>query len=258
MLLLGRDGGRGMIERLPPYYDRDGITLYLGDCSEVLPQIELAGAICVTDPPYNAKKNYGKTTNDRQAWPDWAAWIDERFALWQLVAPETLMFLSQTAYRQYVKHGEHEVSWSAIWHKPLSMAVCAAPFMPHWEHICYFGGRKKGQIRHPDGKFVKHSDPGWGSDVFVANVEIGTNRFGHPTPKPMRLMRDIVTRLQCEVLLDPFAGSGTLLMAAKEQGRRAVGIEISEEYCQGAVRRLESQLGLVIPTHVAEGSNDHD
>lgn len=223
------------------YYERAGIVLYHGDCRDVLPTLEPLDAICVTDPPYNARKNYGKTTNDNQDWGEWAAWLDERFACWQAVAPETLMFLSQTAYRQYVKHGARDVSWSAIWHKPLSMAVCAAPFMPHYEHICYFGDRKKGQIRNADGTFVKHSDPGWGSDVFEANVEIGTARYGHPTPKPMRLMRNIVSRIACDVLLDPFAGSGTLLAAAAEVGRRAIGIEISEEFCESTAKRLEAQ-----------------
>ncbi len=58
------------------------------------------------------------------------------------------MFLSQTAYRRYVRHSRREVSWSGVWMKPLSMAVVAAPFMPHWEHIVYFGERKKGQRRH--------------------------------------------------------------------------------------------------------------
>ena len=228
---------------MKPYYQRAGISLYLGDCLEVLPQLDLPAAFCVTDPPYNAGKNYGKQTNDRQSWPDWAAWLDTRFDVWRADAPETLMFLSQTAYRHYVRHGRSDVSWSAIWHKPLSMAVCAAPWMPHWEHIAYFGDRKKGQRRHPDGKFVKHSDPGWGSDVLVANVEYGKPRFGHPTPKPMALMRKIVGLVDREtILLDPFCGSGTLLKAAIEADRAAVGIEISEQWAESAVRRLESEM----------------
>lgn len=225
-----------------PYYDEGGITLYLGDCLRLLPRLDLGiNGMCITDPPYNARKNYGPATNDNRLWPDWVRWLNKRFGRWEESCPETLMFLSQTAYRHYVRHSRRDMYWSAIWHKPLSMAVCAAPFMPHWEHICYFGERKKGQVRHADGTFVKHSAPGWGSDVFTANIEIGKDRFGHPTPKPMKLMREIVGRVagDVEFILDPFAGSGTTLRAAKDLGVRAIGIEIDERHCAQAVRRLQ-------------------
>lgn len=118
-----------------PYFDDGQVAIYVGDCLAVLPSLDLRGAACVVDPPYNAGKNYGATTNDRRQWDDWAAWLDERFDLWAEQAPETFMFLSQTAHRQYERHGRRPIDWDAIWVKPLSMAVCAAPFMPHWEYI---------------------------------------------------------------------------------------------------------------------------
>lgn len=214
-----------------PYYQDSAVTIFHGDCRDILPQ--LRADFVVTDPPYNAGKNYGETTNDRREWPEWVAWLDELMAL--AAAPEALMFLSQTAYRHYIRHSSRNVDWSAIWFKPLSMAVCAAPFMPHYEHIVYFGARKKGQRRHADGTFVKHSDPGFGSDVFTANVEHGKPRMGHPTPKPLVLMRDIISRIeQDSVILDPFMGRGTTLRAAKDLGRKAIGIEINESYCERA------------------------
>ena len=224
-----------------PYYERGGIRIYLGDCLDVLPSLSDRGGLAITDPPYNAKKNYGPKTNDRQDWAEWVGWLDARRGAWEEVAPETLMFLSQTAYRRYVRFSAREVDWSCIWHKPLSMAVCAAPFMPHYEHIVYFGSRKKGQRRHADGRFVRHGDPGWGSDVFTANVEVGSQRYGHPTPKPMALMRELVGRVGRDVpfLLDPFCGSGTLLRAAQEAGVPAIGIEIEERWCEASARRLE-------------------
>lgn len=229
---------------MTPYYERGGITIYLGDCMDVLPTLELRGGVVITDPPYNAGKKYGKGTDDRQEWRAWVRWLNARARKWEQVAPESMMFLSQTAYRRYVRYSRREIDWSAIWMKPLSMAVCAAPFMPHYEHIVYFGARKKGQRRHPDGTFVKHSDGGFGSDVFVANVEIGTERYGHPTPKPMKLMREMVGRCAPDApfILDPFCGSGTLLRAAQEAGRVAVGIEIEERWCEAAARRLDDFL----------------
>ena len=60
----------------------------------------------------------------------------------------------------------------------------------------------------------------------------------HPTQKPLSLMKHILNTAPDGVILDPFMGSGTTLRAAKELGRKAIGIEINEEYCQIAVDRL--------------------
>jgi len=224
-----------------PYYQGDGIVLYHADCLDILP--DLRADMVITDPPYNAGKRYGPRTNDRRPWPDWCAWLDDRIDAWSQAAPETLMFLSQVAYRQYARHGRREIDWSAVWVKPLSNAICAAPFMPHWEHIVYFGRRKKGQRRHANGQFVKGQDAvGFGGDVFTANVEIGGLRFGHQTPKPMRLLRQLIARTDARTILDPFAGSGTTLRAAKDLGRQAIGIEIEEEHCRQTVERLRQEI----------------
>ena len=90
-----------------PYYERHGITIYRGDCLDVLPLLDLEGvnAAVLTDPPYNAGKKYGAATDDRRPWKEWAAWLDVRFASWDHLTPDTFMFLSQTAYRHYVRHG---------------------------------------------------------------------------------------------------------------------------------------------------------
>lgn len=90
--------------------------------------------------------------------------------------------------------------------------------------------------------FMPHC--GFGSDVFEANVEVGTERYGHPTPKPMKLMREIVSRCATDIdyVIDPFMGSGTTLRAAKDLGRRAIGIEIEERWCESAARRLEQEV----------------
>lgn len=214
---------------MKPYYERDGITLYHGDCRDVLPELTDSVQIVVTDPPYNAKKNYGSGTDDDRPWLEWVEWID---SIWDVLLPMSrdgiLAFLSLTAYKQVVRHSRHDPYWSAVWVKPLSLAVCAAPFMPHWEHIAYWGDKRK-------------SDGGWGGDVLSANVEFGKHRFGHPTPKPMALLRDLVGRTE-GTMLDPFAGSGTTLKAALELGRQCIGIEIEERFCEAIVDRLEGTI----------------
>lgn len=208
---------------LNPYYEQDGIVLYCGDCREVLPQIAPVDVV-MTDPPYNARKNYGDTTNDNMPWPEWCAWWDDVLTCCRGAAPDVFAFLSQTAHKKYSRLGTHEIDWSLIWHKPLSMAVCAMPFMPHWEPIAYWGTTRK-----KDGAF-------WGSDVVVHNTARRT--YGHPTEKPLPLMLELVRKLD-GVICDPFAGSGTTLHAARILGRQAVGIEINERYCDMIAHRLQ-------------------
>ena len=212
------------------YFSESGIEIYLGNCLEIFPQLPSADFV-ITDPPYNAKKNYGSMTDDARSWDEWSAWIDLVLDHSRWHAPNVFMFLSQTAYRKYVRLGRHEVKWSAIWHKPLAMAACAGPFMPHWEHIAFWGKFESGQ-----------QSPRWGTDLFVANVEAGKTRFGHPTPKPYLLMTKLIQRVNAQTIIDPFCGSGTTLRAAKDLGRRAIGIEINEEYAETAANRLRQSV----------------
>ena len=82
------------------------------------------------------------------------------------------------------------------------------------------------------------------TDIWEFPIATADERLGHPTPKPLALIRfmiDISVRPQTAIL-DPFAGSGTTLLAARLEGRQAVGIEISERYCEIAANRLRQKL----------------
>ena len=61
---------------------------------------------------------------------------------------------------------------------------------------------------------------------------------GHPTQKNLKLIKRLIEIREADIILDPFLGSGTTALAAKELGRKFIGIEISEEYCKIAVKRL--------------------
>lgn len=204
-----------------PYYQKDGITLYCGDCLDILPHLK--ADVVVTDPPYNARKNYGKKTDERQGWAEWCEWFDIRLEACLVSAPDVLCFMSQTAWKNYARFGKHVILWTMVWHKPLALSVCAYPFLPHWEPIVFWGKSRK---RH--GAY-------WGGDVVSINV---TKNRDHPTEKPLALMHNLVSRFQ-GVVLDPFAGSGTTLEAARSLRREAIGIEIEEKWCELIVSRLE-------------------
>lgn len=76
-------------------------------------------------------------------------------------------------------------------------------------------------------------------DVILAD-RTGNNL--HPTEKPIDLITKLIDCNECETILDPFMGSGTTLRAAKDLGRKAIGIEIEEKYCEIAVKRLQQEV----------------
>ena len=77
------------------------------------------------------------------------------------------------------------------------------------------------------------------SDVFYESIRMQTQVGDHPCPKPLRLLKKMIENLRTEGnILDPFMGSGTTLRAAKDLGRKAIGIEIEERYCEIAAKRM--------------------
>jgi site-specific DNA-methyltransferase (adenine-specific) len=83
-----------------------------------------------------------------------------------------------------------------------------------------------------------------------ANADAVTN---HPTEKPVSILREMIESSSCldDVILDPFAGSGSTLVAARMEGRRGIGIELDERYCEIAARRL-SQMVLPLFAEAAD------
>jgi DNA modification methylase len=204
---------------MTPYYQDEQATIYHGDCREIMPTLDFD--IIVTDPPYGisidtnyssflpAGKKHKKVHGD-----------DRPFDPAMFGNYPTAMF----GVNHYAQRVPEKCTWH-IWDKreelPSNFLADAEMWATTW----------------PSGptRIYRHK---WFGIARPANRP--GDGFDHPTAKPLALMRYIIEepRTPDGIIFDPFMGSGTTLVAAKQLGRKAIGIEINEEYCQIAVNRL--------------------
>lgn len=217
---------------MKPYYQYGGIAIYHGDCRDILYDLAISSVgaeVLVTDPPYGIDYSTGmdgrhsktKVEGDSSAevrdevlafWGDQPALV---FGSWRIPHPAgTKMLLIW-------EKGEHT-----------GMGDLALPWKPNHEEIYVLGS---GFCGKRDGSVLRH--------LAVAGcVGTRTSRF-HPTEKPLSLMTALISKCpENWVILDPFMGSGTTLVAAKLLGRQAIGIEIEERYCEIAASRLAQEV----------------
>lgn len=205
-----------------PYYADDLVTIYLGDCRELLPEIE-ADAV-VTDPPYGVGV---------AEW-DESIPFDVMGTCYQIVSGAILWFGTASkiaeAYRSFLVAPDRLL----IWAPRFQLGGPAQGGLSYRYHPIYAWRLSK----QPDAKNV------W--DVFDYAAESPQACFwDHPSTKPVPLMRTLVG-FTSGTVLDPFMGSGTTLVAAKTLGRRSIGIEIEERHCEAAAKRCSQEvLGLL-------------
>ena len=197
---------------MKPYYEADGITIYHGDCRE----FGLLGDVTVTDPPYGI--GWKPRVNNRDS-----GWDDSERAdiVWLLRG--SLCVWGGNYYSDVLPPSE---SW-LIWLKRPAVVFDGdertyAPLEMAWTN---FGGRPRCKTHVWDGG-KRQGDK--------------QNRtFCHPAQKPVEVMAWSIACSDTEgAVFDPFMGSGTTLVAAKNLGRKAIGIEIEERYCEIAAERL--------------------
>jgi len=204
-----------------PYYQQDGITIYHGDCRDVLPGLDKVDLV-LTDPPYGINlKKHGRPGRD-----------------WKIAGDEDQGL------------GQEIVDWAASNDYPIvvfssPMKPWAGKFRQHlvWDKSGAVGG---GGDMGTCWKFTFEIIQIARTPKLLGNRDDAVMRFSiahqsfvhHPTEKPLRLMRYLVSKVPATHILDPFMGSGTTLVAAKLLGRQAIGIEISERYCEIAANRL--------------------
>ena len=217
---------------MKPYYEDDWVTLYHGDCLEVTEW--LSADVLVTDPPYGVNWKSGGTTSYgpggtvRQqkivkvsgdadsgirdaALSAWGCRPAVVFGSWRVARPERV---------------QHRLIWHKLGRNP---GPLNAPWFSADEEIYILG---EGFTGRPAQTVYPTSE----------NRALEPSKHGHPTPKPLGLMEALIAKCPPGVIADPFAGSGSTLVAAKALGRKAIGVELEERYCEIAARRLSQDV----------------
>lgn len=215
-----------------PYYSDDLVQLFLGDCRECTPW--LACDVLVTDPPYGIRwtgiaTSYSRGIARSQRQPDIegdsdTSVRDEILSMWG--GRPAMVFGSWRAPRpQGVRH-------RLIWDKRgMAPGPACMPFMTMDEEIYVLG------------EGYRPSAPPQRSVISTHEARSrAVQEIGHPTPKPVGLMEFLISRCPAGVVGDPFAGSGSTLIAARNLGRKVVGVEVDEKYAEIAASRLSEQV----------------
>lgn len=218
---------------MKPYYQDDLVTLYHGDCLEITEW--LSADVLVTDPPYGmafAAGNCATGNGRNKAWT--SRWTGVEIAgdgnldardlvldLWQ--ERPALVF---GTWKMPPPQGAREM---LVWDKAVStgMGALDIPWRPSWEGIYVLG---KGFVGARSHGVIRQALP-----------TLAPERKMHPTPKPVPLMEHLIDKCPPGVVADPFAGSGATLVAASNQGRTSIGVELEERYCETIAKRLSNQ-----------------
>jgi DNA modification methylase len=203
---------------MTPYYEEDGITIYCGDCREILPSLQ--PDVVITDPPYGCSA----TTGWGGAYDGFSIEGDDTTELrdWLVASLRcpAAIFGSARIPRPASKA---VLIWAKGEHT--GMGDLKFPWKPDFEEIYIIGDGWSGNRT---------------SSVIFINARTDSSRY-HPTEKPEGLMVKLVMKAPPGLVVDPFMGSGTTLVAAKALNRRAIGIELNEDYCKVAVSRLRQR-----------------
>jgi site-specific DNA-methyltransferase (adenine-specific) len=213
---------------MQPYYDHAGITIFLGDCRDILPTLGPVDLV-LTDPPYginldtdNRRFSGGHNLQRRErpgsAWAEPVRNDDRPFD------PSFLL-----------DYGKHQIIWG--WNNypdRLPRGACLVWLKRYDEAF---------------GTFLSDAELAWmskGHGVYcrrdLSNQGVSRERV-HPTQKPVSLMRWCMSFFpDARTILDPFGGSGTTALAAKMLGRSCIMVEIEERYCDQAARRLSQEV----------------
>jgi len=201
-----------------PYYQDKYATIYHGDCLELLPEMPKVDLV-LTDFPYGNNTKY-------MSFDDSPENVKKLIlSVWPLLPSRIVLTCGVGQIFWYP-----EATWVLCWFNKAGAGTgrwgfnCWQPILVYGKDPCLVDGLGRQQ------DFIEHCE--------------ASQKNGHPCPKPIRFWEKVLVRVsrKKETILDPFMGSGTTLVAAKQLNRQAIGIEIEEKYCEIAAQRLSQEV----------------
>jgi site-specific DNA-methyltransferase (adenine-specific) len=216
-------------------------TLYLGDCLEVLPGLSGLGGAIITDPPYGIAYQSARRTDKQEWFPKIAN--DKRPFVWWLAFAERVLhpegcllsfcrWDTAEAFRLAIGWAGLKAGAQIVWDRVVHGMGDPSSRPSPCHDLIWFAARPGYKV------------PGRRPKSVVRFPRLGGHALEHPNEKPVELMADLVKSYvhPGRPVLDPFMGSGTTLVAAVEQGRPCVGIELDPHHFEVAKARVQKAL----------------
>ena len=210
---------------MKPYFEEDGITIYNARAEEWLDAVPECFAVdlVLTDPPYGVGENYAS--------------FEDTPENVQAVVKEVIPRSRKHCTRMLLTCGTRQIHFYPAPDWILCWLNRAGSGMNPWGFTCW-----QPVLAYGSDPYLENS---LGSRPDVIEHSETSENWGHPCPKPLGFWKRLLERGSVksdDVVLDPFMGSGTTLRACKDSGRRCVGLEIEEKYCEIAAKRLSQKV----------------
>ena len=212
---------------IEPYYKDDYVTIYNGDCLEIIPQLDMKFDLVLTDPPYGI--NLDLEHSGMQKWNRKRNTGDIKYTD-KIIGDDGSLDCS------FLYRFDKRI----IWGHPYIYDINATGWLV-WDKV-------------PNSEWATLGSPvemasstTWKGFRILHHLWNGfyrdEPRYGHPTQKPLRIIKYCLEKSgNNNSILDPFLGSGTTCVAAKQLNRKCVGIEIEEKYCEIAAKRCSQEV----------------
>jgi site-specific DNA-methyltransferase (adenine-specific) len=217
---------------MKPYYEDSAVTIYHGDCRDIMPELRKADVV-LTDPPYGVGLAEWDRYPTQRELDEFIRVSSGKVAMFGAAPPHCIVALTllKPLYDRIF-----------IWHNTFTLTNSDGSFW-QWQPIYTWG------------KCFKNL----GRDIITFPATDAPKRW-HPAQKSEKLMRFLIQATE-GTILDAFMGSGTTLRAAKDLGRKAIGIEIEERYCEIAAKRMAQEILPLFGSHAEkkdESENGED
>jgi DNA modification methylase len=225
---------------MTPYYQHGGITIYHGNCREVLAQLSIRVDLVLTDPPFfMPATHYQSRVQYQRGWSDTSILA----TFWAVTLDACLPLLKRTGHFVTFCNGDSYPVFYPEMYRRFDFLKCLVWDKGHVGLGRVWRNQHELAIAARWNTSEFKEDRVLRADVFRFNATPSQHRE-HPVEKPVDMLRWLIepTTQVDGCVLDPFAGSGSTLEAAKMAGRSAVGVEGEERYCEIAAKRLEQEV----------------